>query len=219
MIENLEVPSYDEILSKHNLCLLQNGVDLVLENGDLALTRWGDLRMGSIAQNGLMRFVQHWRFNEPSFHRLFMEALSRRKLLVAHREQAGRPVVIDLATFNLAAYKAAVRPDMSSDEEVEWNQSTPMLQGYSFGQIIVAAANGVRHVDEWEAAQAPTEKQRASMQVLESALRKEGMSRFHVRDLPAEALDILSDGGNFERLAASMFDFAHNVAVRRDTRR
>lgn len=252
MIEDLPIPSYEEVLSKHNLRLLQEGaIDLVVENGDIAVTRWGDLRVGSLSQNGLMRLVQHWRFNEPPIRRLFMETFSMRKLLLAHREQAGRPVVIDLATFDLAEYNAAVRPTMSIDEEGglefghrtyagcvvltlsgllqqfkadigakedEWFQSAPIHHSHSFGQVIVAAANGVRHVDEWEAARIPTEQQRASMWVLESALRKQSVSRHHVRDVPAAALDVLSNGGDFEHLAASLFAFADNVAVKRNAR-
>jgi hypothetical protein len=218
----------------------------------LALTRWGDLRLGSLAQSGLVRLVQHWRFNEPLFRMLFAETFSMRELLVAHRGQVGRPVVVDLATFDLAAYEATVRPSMSSDEvgalefghrtcagfvvlalsgllqqfraDIEaspddWHKSEPLYQGFSFGQIIIAAANGVRHVDEWEAARVPNERQRASMQVLESALSLEAMSRFGVRDIPAAVLNVLSNGGDFERLATSIFAFAYNLTIKQRAER
>jgi hypothetical protein len=74
-------------------------------------------------------------------------------------------------------------------------KSDPVHQGCSVGEIMIAAGAGVRHVDEWEAA-------------------------WHlvpgpaVRDIPAEALDVVSNGGGFERLAASIFSFVRNVALR-----
>jgi len=36
-----------------------------LENGDLAQTKDGDIKVGDTLYSGLFRFVQMWRYNEP----------------------------------------------------------------------------------------------------------------------------------------------------------
>jgi hypothetical protein len=65
------VLSYEEVIDLHDLTLLKKGVDLVVEGGSIAISRSGDLRLGSTAQHGLWRLVQHWRFNAPTLETLF----------------------------------------------------------------------------------------------------------------------------------------------------
>ncbi len=37
------MPPFDAVLDRYGLALLRRTVDLRVENGDLALTKWGDL--------------------------------------------------------------------------------------------------------------------------------------------------------------------------------
>jgi len=50
--------SYDDVIFRYGLTALYNGGDLQIENGDLALTKDGDLRLGAIPYNAMFRLVQ-----------------------------------------------------------------------------------------------------------------------------------------------------------------
>ena len=41
--ELASVPAYDDLVERNRIEILQKPGDLVLRNGDLAITRWGDL--------------------------------------------------------------------------------------------------------------------------------------------------------------------------------
>jgi hypothetical protein len=63
--------SYDGVVFRYGLTALYRGGDLQLENGDLALTKDGDLRLGSVPYNAMFRLVQSWRFNAPAMRLMF----------------------------------------------------------------------------------------------------------------------------------------------------
>ncbi len=63
--------SYDDVIFHYGLTALYNGGDLQIENGDLALTKDGDLRLGAIPYNAMFRLVQSWRYNAPARRLMF----------------------------------------------------------------------------------------------------------------------------------------------------
>jgi hypothetical protein len=84
--------------------------------------------------------------------------------------------------------------------------------------VIVAAANGVRHDDEWAKTRPPDPKQKKSQDVLNQAITGSAIKSRITPGLTVEVADLLSAGGSFERLAENMFKFVHNVAVLRRKR-
>jgi hypothetical protein len=48
-----------------DLDVLKGGGDFSLENGDLAMTKDGDIKLGDSVHNTLFRLVHAWRLNAP----------------------------------------------------------------------------------------------------------------------------------------------------------
>ena len=65
------VPGYRDIVDRNQITLLKKPVDLALRNGDLALTKWGDIMLGDEDHSAYFRFVQEWRYNYPTQKVLF----------------------------------------------------------------------------------------------------------------------------------------------------
>ena len=112
----------------------------------------------------------------------------------------------------------AFRDDLSATDQ-EWTQIAPKVNGCSVGQIIEAAANNYRHNDEWlKSSRKPTKQQLRSIRVLATALGEtiapDGARHGLSRDICPEILNLLS-GGDFDRLAASMFAFANAIPTAR----
>jgi len=64
-------PSHQEIVTKFNLEILKCPGDLALKNGDLVLTKSGDLMLNNEHYSAMRRFVSAWRFNAPMLQSLF----------------------------------------------------------------------------------------------------------------------------------------------------
>jgi hypothetical protein len=95
------------------------------------------------------------------------------------------------------------------DGNGEWNRTEPCFNTHSVGAIIVAAADGFRHADEWAKTHPPTKKQKPSQDIIKGAL-----SGLPGRDeLCVEVIRLLSEG-DFGRLAFNVFTFAHNLACK-----
>jgi hypothetical protein len=99
-----------------------------------------------------------------------------------------------------------------------WQTTGPLFGGHSVGAIIEATANNFRHRDEWAMTRPPNTRQLSSIQILAAALNEpisgDGSRHRLARDIGHEILDVLS-GGNFETLAARIFEFANTLAERR----
>ncbi len=96
-----------------------------------------------------------------------------------------------------------------------WETAGPTFGGYSVGSIVVAAANGYRHENEWAIQLASTgklkEHQKPSHNVIAGALAGSSIAEISgVARIP-EIVQLLSNG-DFERLTLNVFDFAKNVA-------
>jgi hypothetical protein len=69
--DELQVRPYDDIVDTYGLTILQEAADWSLEDGDLAMTKDGDIKVGDTAYDGLFRLVQTWRFSEAHLRYLF----------------------------------------------------------------------------------------------------------------------------------------------------
>ena len=75
-------PAYDDVIECFDLDILKTPGDLVLKNGDLALTKGGDLMLKNADYSAMFRLVQGWRYNAPTLRPLFdlvVTAKRRRK--------------------------------------------------------------------------------------------------------------------------------------------
>jgi hypothetical protein len=245
-------PSYEHVLDTYGLDILKGGADFSIEDGDLALTKDGDIKLGDTVHSALFRLVQAWRLNAPHLRFLFeMMALmqTRRSELDDKMNELGKKQstrfdisnypasdaefitsfhdVIDeqgAAEYGFATYAGCVvlllsgsllrfKNDIDSTSD-DWVKTAPLFGGYSFGQIIVAAANGFRHDDEWAKTRSSTPQQRASQEILTKALPSSLVPHERAPGRCPEVLDTLSEEKGFDRLTANLFAFAHNVALR-----
>jgi hypothetical protein len=77
---------YDDVADAYNLTILKAPGDWSLENGDLVLTKDGDIKVGDDAYNGLFRFVQSCRYNV--FHlRYLYETMKKMAAREEHLEE------------------------------------------------------------------------------------------------------------------------------------
>ena len=58
-------PSYEEVIEAYGLDVLKGRADFSLENGDLAITKDGDIKLGDTVHSALFRLVQAWHLNAP----------------------------------------------------------------------------------------------------------------------------------------------------------
>lgn len=80
--------SFMEVVDLYGIVLLKTPADLVVKNGGIGQTKTGDLMLGDPIYSGMVRFVQRWRFNEPTLRNLFERVCSeayRRKQLYGAR--------------------------------------------------------------------------------------------------------------------------------------
>jgi len=96
-----------------------------------------------------------------------------------------------------------------------WRTPSPSFGGFSVGRVIIAAANGFRHEDEWarpqEMSEKQKERQKASRDIIIGAAGREPVGE----PSPARSVDIIQLLGNddFDELAKNVLGFAHNVAI------
>lgn len=62
---------YDEFIQRYGLTMLEEPGDLQIVDGDLAMTRDFDLKLGDIAYDAIYRLAEHWRHNETHVDYLF----------------------------------------------------------------------------------------------------------------------------------------------------
>ena len=103
----------------------------------------------------------------------------------------------------------------------EWETSGPLFGNCSVGQILVAAANNVRHNDEWAKTRPPNVQQLTSIKVLAAALKEkiaaDGSGHKFAREICPEILKLLSEG-DLARLESQIFVFANDLLMRRQKR-
>jgi len=78
------VPAYDAVVERNKIETLQKPGDLTTRNGDIAVTRWGDLMLNDEDYSAFFKLVQTCRYNFPTLKVLFaapIEIAQHRKSL------------------------------------------------------------------------------------------------------------------------------------------
>jgi hypothetical protein len=70
---------YDEVVDHYCIDILKSPGDLVIKDGDLALTKSGDLMLRNAEYSAMFRLVQGWRFNTPTLQTLFEQVFATRR--------------------------------------------------------------------------------------------------------------------------------------------
>jgi hypothetical protein len=243
-IENVlqNAPRYEEIVATYELDV--RGGDLQLTpSGDIAVTVDGDLKWGNDRVNAMHRLVQRWCFNAPTLAGLFKLVTHARatKQQLDDEMNLIAPIVfqstqttqrfhdinneVGASTFGGAACAGTLmvvlhnllvryKVDLNAPQE-KWENSSPQIEGRSFGSIVAAGAANFRHHDEWARCNPPSEQQLRSIEVIAAALKQpiapNGKGHPFRWNVCAELLEILSDG-DCEELSRRFFAFAKNLA-------
>jgi hypothetical protein len=129
-------------------------------------------------------------------------------------EEVARGVYAGAIVIAMSNALQSLRIDLEG-QPAEWDEAVPRYGNCSFGQVIVASANNVRHADEWATTVAPTRQQLLSMRVLSLALDEpldppDGSRHRFGREVSAEILRVLCKG-DMAVLESGFFAFAKDL--------
>jgi hypothetical protein len=197
-----QVPAYDSIVDRNKIEILQKSGDLVLRNGDIAMTRWGDFMLVSEDYSAFVKLVEAWRFNLPTLKVLFESSIESthhlkdlegdlESIFSRHTSPTGdidydayhrtndamgaKEVACGVYAGSIAIVLSNMLQSFRANivaTQDEWKKATPLFFGCSVGQILVASANNVRHADEWQTTRPLKPEQMKSIQVLSAALQE-----------------------------------------------
>ena len=238
----MPLPGFDETLSRFGLEKLKGRLDLqVTKNGNIAVTRDGDLQFGDLQANALFRMIERWRQSESTIAELFgpmVRATQRQDELSRARERGDPPLLnqdprayhetteaiyeSQLISSTLAGSIFVVqnnllqrlKRDLNASDD-DWHQAAPIINGSSVGEILSAAAANFRHYDEWAAAKTPSTQQEDSMKVLCCLLN---MPLQTPHGLPTIRTNICGSAllqichGSIEKLHEVVIDYAKSLA-------
>jgi hypothetical protein len=121
-----DVPEYDALVEKHGLSLLMEPGDFSLVNGDLRLTKDGDLQLGDATYSAMFRLVQAWRFSRPHLARVFAFSVEMAEALRRHAEQTEKIALEMHNSYDLAKstqdHFAPLREAFEASEAIELGQ-------------------------------------------------------------------------------------------------
>ena len=70
---------YDEVVDRYCIDILKPPGDLLIKDGDIALTKSGDLMLKNAEYSAMFRLLQGWRFNAPTLQTLFEQVFATRR--------------------------------------------------------------------------------------------------------------------------------------------
>ena len=186
----MRMTDYDQALAVFDLSKLKTKglVDLHLDaNGNIAMTRDGDLQMGEARVNALFRLLERWRISQFTVDELYATWRSTREELKTIRSQhKNSSLVTDPRKFHSEAESISELEENSGilagaifvvlnnllqrfKQDLDISQS-PTAGSTStqppFEAVIMAAAANLRHYDEWAGSHATNSQQQKSVSVL-----------------------------------------------------
>lgn len=239
------VPTYESVVSKYALGAILAGGDLQLTpQGNIAVTADGDLQFGNDKCNAVHRLVLRWCYNARILEILF--ALITQESQRTREAESDRNSIASSLFTNRALIETfhALAGDMAAGEfggaacggavmvvisnillrykhdltpvNAKWAGLEPKFSGYSFGEVVVAAANNFRHHDEWARATVLDARQQKSIDVINAALAWSGLASASVapwrRNACADLVPVIG-GSDFSQLEQHFFEFAKAMIV------
>lgn len=235
----MRLMDYEQALVLFDLSKLKTKglVDLTVDaNGNIAITRDGDLQMGEARVNALFRVLERWRISQFTVNELYATWRSTRdELKTIQCQHKNSSLVADLRRFHSEAESISELEENSGilagaifvvlnnllqrfKQDLELSQgptaaSTPTPP--PFEAAITAAAANFRHYDEWAGSSVVNSQQQKSVSTLCHFL---GMQPKGANERPAirsnvcsPVLEKLSEG-TIETLHRRIFDYAKTAA-------
>ncbi|MGH6975456.1 MAG: hypothetical protein ACREED_00360 [Stellaceae bacterium] len=118
------VPGYDEVVERNQIDMLLKPGDLTVRNGDIAVTKWGDLMLVNEDYGAFVKLVQEWRFNYPTLKIMFetvFETFERQRRIVEETESSfprptsSYPHPLFNPTMDFAAYHRLLDEDGAAE--------------------------------------------------------------------------------------------------------
>ena len=202
----------------------------------------GDLQLGNKEFNAMSRLVRRWIYNVPTLSVLFdsiTHAQEQKRQCETERNRAASVLFNDpqrikifhqmtnevgANEFGPAAYAgtimvvlgnllACLRNDLHVKHD-DWMKNAPLIEGYSIGAIIEAAANNFRHHDEWARTEPPKDIQLKSISVIAAILKvklaPDGIRHPIRQNVCPDIIAVLSEN-NFDQLNRNFFAFATSM--------
>lgn len=222
------MPSWDDFLSDFKLTDLQGGGDLVLENGDISFARTGDLMLRDEGFSALFRFANSLRYSWPALSQAFSlmnqvdgsfpELNSGRgdfkDLIDTHcAQKISALVCAEGVLMTGSRLLLSLRQVLACDKNT-WEEVGPKIKGHSIGRLLEAAANHIRHCEEWRLTQEPNKFQLPSIEVLANLLDKPVESG--KKDLgSSKSIEILEaiSGLSMVDFVSLLCGFANNLVI------
>jgi hypothetical protein len=235
------IPDYLETLSRFGLQRLNSGeADLVLDgNGNIAITKDGNLQMGVTPVNAMFRLVERWRVTDHATRAMFLQIKDAESLASAMTEETAGLLTLEPKRYmetqeqveavrEMAASFAGTvfvtlnntlqrfRNDIGIKEsDPKWTCSGRLIQEHSIGEIASAAAANFRHYDEWDATSTPNPQQLRSIQVIAKVLGYNATVQGGHRTFRGNVCDRMLApvcGGSPDALTERMFEYCKVIA-------
>jgi hypothetical protein len=242
---NRHPPTYEDVVRKFDLTRLVGGSDIQVQpDGDFALTKDGDFKLGDDKFNALFRLTERWRLNEPTLQVLFASVYDASTTKATFENDLNRVAprlqihnATDVLNFHRLNDQVAVHTigresysgtivvvlqallrrawsDLSAKEEL-WNKSGQLIAGRSFGEIVEASANNFKHNDEWAITNPFCKRQQKSVDVIADVF---GLHQVKEKRVLARNVcpEVLDAvcGADFEMLNRRLFEFANDMVDR-----
>jgi hypothetical protein len=239
-------PTFREVVEAYKIDSLRTGGDLQLTaSGSIALTADSrDLKFGNDKHNALHRLVRGWCVNAKTLQVLFEVVATAQSTKIRAENERNNLAGIAFTSPSLTAQFHALGDDIGASAYGgaacagamvvvlsnvlmrfkndlnatghDWQTAAPLIEGCSFGSIVVAGGNNFRHHDEWAHDNPPSQRQLNSIKVIAAVLKESiaanGDGHPFRHNICAEVIGALS-GGSFDTLSQRFFGFAKTMAA------
>jgi hypothetical protein len=139
-----------------------------------------------------------------AFAKVIRESHDKEAIAVLGAHNSAGCLLISLSNA-LSRFKKDIGPGE------HWDAAAPLFGGFSVGRIVIAAANGFRHEDEWARSQKMSPRQKASYDIIIGVLAGRDPVGEPTLSRSVHIVHLLGNG-TFDVLAKNVLTFAHNVA-------
>ena len=127
-------PRFDEVVHRFNLEILMQPADLAVKDGDIAITKSGDLMLNDAPYSALFRLVQRWRFNAPTLLMLF------NSVMISRRRQQELNENLNRVFSGAPLFESSSSPTARAEQSKRFNDIHDELGATALGAEACAAA-------------------------------------------------------------------------------